>query len=334
MALTQVDQGLLGTYAQYTGFKNRIINGALGIWQRGTTTSTNTAYMADRFWGSTSGSGTYAYARDTNTPSAAFLYSAKVSNTTITSAQYLRLNQNIESININDFVVGDTFTVSFWARSANNEGSIQTYYGYPTAVDNFNGGVTFPSNTSGTVNAVTSTWTRYTQTYTVTASGSVTPAYGLQLIISYSPATSGSREFQVTGVQLEKGTTATSFDYRPYGTELALCQRYYNTSYNGSGGAVGSATTTNQLGYWGTTTFTYNGTLVSFPVAMRSTPTVTIYSPNTGTSAKMYYITGSPADVAASVSYANPLGFWGTVYNVSTTAGNDLRFHYSASIEL
>jgi hypothetical protein len=47
--------------------------------------------------------------------------------------------------------------------------------------------------------------------------------------------------FYITGVQLEKGSTATSFDYRPYGTELALCQRYYQivalNLYNGNPGA-------------------------------------------------------------------------------------------------
>ena len=66
--------------------------------------------------------------------------------------------------------------------------------------------------------------------------------------------------FYVTGVQLEKGSTATSFDYRPYGTELALCQRYFCR--------LGS-------GAWG---FIYNTTNadagVQFPVTMRSTPTV------------------------------------------------------------
>jgi hypothetical protein len=70
----------------------------------------------------------------------------------------------------------------------------------------------------------------------------------------------------ITGVQLEKGSTATSFDYRPYGTELQLCYRYYyflggETAYQnintcvwyGAGDAVGQ---------------------FSYPVAMRANPTM------------------------------------------------------------
>ena len=65
--------------------------------------------------------------------------------------------------------------------------------------------------------------------------------------------------FYITGVQLEPGPLATSFDYRPYGTELALCQRYYALA------AVGS--------------YAFSGTnymSVSYPVTMRATPTVTV----------------------------------------------------------
>jgi hypothetical protein len=77
-------------------------------------------------------------------------------------------------------------------------------------------------------------------------------------------ATNGAT-FYITGVQLEKGSTATSFDYRPYGTELALCQRYYwqltypQNSYVASGKAFG---TTAAMGF-----------VVAIPVTMRSAPT-------------------------------------------------------------
>jgi len=66
-------------------------------------------------------------------------------------------------------------------------------------------------------------------------------------------------------VQLEKGSTATSFDYRPYGTELALCQRYcYNASLTAAGDfGVGVCTSSGAQVY------------VSYPVTMRSAPTVT-----------------------------------------------------------
>jgi hypothetical protein len=75
--------------------------------------------------------------------------------------------------------------------------------------------------------------------------------------------------WQVTGVQLEKGSTATSFDYRPYGTELALCQRYcFVYSYANTSSAYGSII----IGRANTTTLT-NGPF-TLPVPMRITPTL------------------------------------------------------------
>jgi hypothetical protein len=69
--------------------------------------------------------------------------------------------------------------------------------------------------------------------------------------------------FKITGVQLEKGSTATSFDYRPYGTELALCQRYYYRITPGVGITFGSS-------FNGNSTLAYG--LIPFPVVMRTGP--------------------------------------------------------------
>ena len=87
--------------------------------------------------------------------------------------------------------------------------------------------------------------------------------------------------FYITGVQLEKGSTATSFDYRPYGTELALCQRYYQTSY-AAGTAIDSATgVTDGVSFISiNTSDSTNGGL--YPVTMRASPTVSVYSTTGG----------------------------------------------------
>jgi hypothetical protein len=131
-------------------------------------------------------------------------------------------------------------------------------------------------------------------------------------------------------VQLEVGSTATSFDYRPYGTELALCQRYYQTSYQGS--AVGSATTTNAIGYWYAATSNYSNLVVYLRTTMRSQPTVTLYSPVTGASGKMdVNFTG---DVNANSQYLSSNAFQAYIDNVSVAAGTNTQFHYAASIEL
>jgi hypothetical protein len=81
-------------------------------------------------------------------------------------------------------------------------------------------------------------------------------------------ATSGAT-FYITGVQLEKGTLATPFEYRPYGTELQLCQRYYYKWLNDTG----SARSLSNMQVW--TSGNVFGKLIDLPVAMRATPTAT-----------------------------------------------------------
>jgi hypothetical protein len=75
--------------------------------------------------------------------------------------------------------------------------------------------------------------------------------------------------FYITGVQLEKGSTATSFDYRPYGTELALCQRYAVQLADGTNQVVATGQCLNTSG---------GGGVVRFPVEMRAAPTITASS--------------------------------------------------------
>jgi hypothetical protein len=87
---------------------------------------------------------------------------------------------------------------------------------------------------------------------------------GLQLNFNVNSggALGAGATFTITGVQLERGTTATSFDYRPYGTEFALCQRYYLSAPSNS--AVNNAS-----GVY---------TTLQWPVTMRTSPTTTVSS--------------------------------------------------------
>jgi hypothetical protein len=71
--------------------------------------------------------------------------------------------------------------------------------------------------------------------------------------------------FYITGVQLEKGSTATSFDYRPYGTELSLCQRYFYMLCNGANQTIPTGS------YYATTLI---ATTIQLPVEMRTNPTL------------------------------------------------------------
>jgi hypothetical protein len=113
-----------------------------------------------------------------------------------------------------------------------------------------------------------------------------------------------SNTFYITGVQLEKGSTATSFDYRPYGTELQLCQRYY-CRLGGVNGRLG-------MGYNATTT--EGSAFINFPVPMRISPTALETSGtasdygvqvlgSTGTCSAVPTFQGASTNYATSVNY-------------------------------
>jgi hypothetical protein len=92
-----------------------------------------------------------------------------------------------------------------------------------------------------------------------------------------------SATFYITGVQLEKGLTATSFDYRPYGTELQLCQRYYEKSYN-LDVVAGTVTYAGFEALCGSSDGGSNASYgLRFKVPKRVSPTLTFYSSTAGT---------------------------------------------------
>jgi hypothetical protein len=255
------------------GFRNRIINGAMGIWQRGTSISVGSAaytYTADRFKAYSANSAT-TVSQNTSVPSG-FQYSLKLQRPNAnTGTNSLSSVQMIETANCFD-LAGQSITLSFWVKSgANYSGSNLTIQVLSGTVADQTGdpyswtGLATPINTT---QAITTTWTRYSFTGTVSAS-----ALELAIAISWIPTgTAGADDsVYITGVQLEKGSTATSFDYRPYGTELALCQRYCCK--------LDSASNVNTVYAIGEI---YNTTLglatITFPVQMRSSPSITVNS--------------------------------------------------------
>ncbi len=262
MPLTQVDQGLLGTNAQYTGFKNRIINGGMVIDQRNAgasvAISNNTAtYTADRWMAYYITDGAFSVQQTTTAPTG-FSNSLKVTITTadssLASTQYGSLQQRIEGFNFADLMYGtanaQTVTVSFWVRSSvtgqyggsftNSDFSRSYPFSYTiSAADTWEQkSITIPGDTSGTwvgatngvglrVSFALGVGSSYLGTANTWAATTYISATGQTNLLGTNGAT-----FFITGVQLEKGSTATSFDYRPYGTELQLCQRYYEVGVN------------------------------------------------------------------------------------------------------
>jgi hypothetical protein len=252
------------------GMKNRIINGAMMIDQRNagaskTLTAGVQAYVLDRFYVATNGgAGIVQQVAGTG----GFTKAMRITGAAGVTDGYF--GQKIESYNIADAA---SSTVTYKIRASSSVLTSLTWYArFPTAQDNY-AGVTLITSGSITIN---STPTDYT--FQIALPSGVTN--GLEVYFTFGAFTSGTLD--ITGVQLEKGSTATSFDYRPYGTELALCQRYYEKSYN-DGVAVASATLVGRLGADGNSAGRWYPS-VGFRVSKRSSPTMVAYSDATGAS--------------------------------------------------
>ncbi|NBX50318.1 hypothetical protein EBT25_10325, partial [bacterium] len=127
MALTVVDQGLLGTNAQYTGFKNRLINSAMVIDQRNAGASVTSGFPVDRWQLGLSQSSKLTSQQNAGsvTPPAGFIKYLGITSSSaysVTSTDYFLVFQQIEGFNTADFAWGTasavTVTLSFWVRSS------------------------------------------------------------------------------------------------------------------------------------------------------------------------------------------------------------------------
>ena len=289
------DSSVQDTAATGFGFKNRIINGAMVISQRGTSfaglTNGSNQYTVDRWRWAESGTftGVQTVTKDSSAPSG-FTASLKVETTTavasLASGESCRVEQMIEGYNIADLAWGTadakSITLSFWARSSltgtfgggiSNSDTNRSYpFTYSISAAN-----TWEYKTVVVSGDTTGTWladsgvgmrVRFGLGVGSTLSGTAgawaaadyQSATGAVSVVGTSGAT-----FYVTGVQLEKGSTATSFDYRPYGTELALCQRYYFKMLPASGSQAFG------VGFNDSTTAAR--AVAQFPVVMRTSPT-------------------------------------------------------------
>jgi hypothetical protein len=277
--------------------RNRIINPGMMIDQRnaGALVSPLSGYCLDRWVGGYLGGGTGRFsAQQSSTAPTGFKNSVVLTVTTAdaspSSAYAYYFTQAIEGYNVSDLNFGtanaSTVTISFWVRSSltgtfpvtlDNYASTRTY----GATYTINAANTWEQKTITIAGDTTGTWTTSNSggmglnfglgggstrtvsanTWTTTTGATQTNVTGCSSVIGTNGAT-----WYITGVQLEKGSTATPFEQRLYGTELALCQRYYyqwnSTIYQGGG----------------FTSFIYSGTtafsVVPIPVTMRASPTL------------------------------------------------------------
>ena len=251
--------------------RNLIINGAMEVAQRGSSsTSGAQVYLLDRFYTFIFSASNRTISQVTDAPDG-FKHSIKLardSGDSGTAGTYL--SQPCESSACVGFA-GEKITLSFWAKaganfsSASSNISVAVYSGTGTD-QTLMAGLTGSVAVIGAVNqAITTSWARYEFT-----SASAVPTGSNQLvfqIIQTPVGTAGADDWwEITGIQIEIGESATDFVHESYGDTLVKCQRYYqkhdcaDSTYNIFGTGIRTGATTAEIP-------------IPLPVTMREKPT-------------------------------------------------------------
>ena len=282
------------------GRRNMVLNGSMAVAQRGTSaTGVNTSgYRTVDRWltNMNSGGGTWTVTQESSGGVSGFPYSTKIECTTATGTlsanekarwEYRSEGQDLKLLKWGTSDA-ETITISFWVKSNktgtytweinNDDGSTTNHIckqytidaadtweyktltvvgdtGVSTKNDNTNGSsmyfhlVAGPDLQSGTL---ATSWASFGNTNRAAGNVNLGDTVG--------------NYWQITGVQLEVGSVASTYEHRSYGEELAACQRYYYKHIDGSeGGFVGAGAyvITNRVDI-----------AVHFPVTMRTSPTI------------------------------------------------------------
>jgi hypothetical protein len=316
--------------SQNLTFRNKIINGDFGIWQRGTSFTNNATgtFNTDRFKQFYDGTGaTRIISQQTFTPGSApaapyesqyFLrFNQSVAGT---SGTFNTLTQPIEDVRT---FAGTTVTLSYWAKAAASLSlTIEADQGFGS------GGSSTVTTSVVAGQTITTSWVRYSHTFSMPSVSGKTIGTSSFVNMSFKLPLNTTFTFDIWGVQVEAGPAATPFEVRPVGTELALCQRYYYKTYSQ---AVVPATTAS---YEGSRVINYNGTtIVRYSISystMRTAPTITVYNPETGSTASIR------SDNSTNVSLGGPynIGDGGAFVDTTPPSGQYGRFQFVASAEL
>jgi hypothetical protein len=317
--------------SQLFGFRNRIINGDMRIDQRNagaSVTPATSAFPVDRWRAEEDTDGEYTIEQVQDAP-AGFVDSLKVTVTTadgtIGATQTATLQQRIEGNNVADFGLGTanakTFTLSFWVKSSltgtfgggfSNAAENRSYaFTYTISVaDTWEyKTVTVAGDTTGTWQTGTSTGLRVNfgfaagTTYSQTAGSWSADAKYFSATGAVNVLGTLSATWYITGVQLEVGSVATPFERRPYGTELALCQRYFETTNFTAPGVYISAAGVSIYG------------IHNYKVTKRANPTITASVSNSQASggavtARTFNLSNNNADnFSTQLATSDPLAY-------------------------
>ena len=333
-----------------TGFRNRIINGEFGIAQRGTSfvsgANDDDSYNLDRWYVLSDGNDAVDITQETSTVPTNQL--TAIALDVETANKKFGIAQIIEQKNCVG-LIGGNVTLSFKAKVSST-----------TKLDNVKAAVVAWSGTADTVTSdIISAWgaegtdptlianatfentpanlsvTTSYATYTLTANIDTASTKNLIVFIWSDVTDTTAGDFlYITDVQLEAGSTATDFERRPIGTELALCKRYFTKTFpsgtaigqnNGTDGALSIASlnpSTRVLIAW------------DLPIQMRASPTATIYNPSATNAQARDVSANVDCNSTAVFSMSDSRIIISTGGNASSTQGNGICVHCSASIEL
>jgi hypothetical protein len=346
--------------------RNVIINGAMQVAQRGTSTASITAngyYTADRWFLSIGSLGTWTQSVESDAPTGSGLRkSLKMLCTTADASpsanDYMVMETKLEGQNVQQFAKGTTsakqFAVSFWVKSnvtgtyvvelydTDSNRSVSASYSVSASATWEKKTLIFPADTSNpfdndnggslTIGFWLGAGTTFTSGTLATTWGASTSAN--RVVGQTNLAAATNNYWQITGVQLEAGAVATPFEFEDYGMTLRKCMRYYQNSYEQSvipgtntGGQPNKTGTVNN-GQYGMTP------RIIFPVPMRSSPTVTIYAADGTVGQWTWDIIGVGGEQKTSyVEVISSKGF--TISTASLTAArNNAWGYWTATIEL
>ena len=347
-------------HAQYVGARNLVINGAMQVAQRGTVTGLTNGYGGpDRFLFGRSGAAAVTFSQDTSVPSGqGFSNSFKIDVTTADSSlaagDYAFFQHKVEAQNLQHLLYGTSeakrVTLQFWVKSAKTGVHIVELMAHDAAYYN---------NQSYTI-ASANTWQKVTMTFDGYQSGAINNDNGIGFAISwwlaagstYAGGTlssntwhntqanravgqvnvmdSTSNNFYITGVQLEVGDSASDFEHRSFGDELARCQRYYAVIADGSE----AAPSTIAMGSMYNSSNVYGA--LKLATEMRTGPTL---DATTGTNYYLFYRNNTSDafnSVTLSISQRAAIEFYNQT-EISGTAGHSGFFrtgNVSAKIAL
>jgi ribosomal protein L27 len=244
--------------------KNKIINGDFNIWQRGTsfTPMSNAAYGPDRWQFGLSGD-VANVSRQAFTPNdivsigygdAQYFMRMEV----VSSNGSARMEQKIEDVRT---LANQSVTVSLWAK-ANTTTSLDLLF-----LQNFGSGGSSQITLVSQAVTLTTSWQRFSKTFTIPSVSGKTIGTGSYLALALRETTASTNvTFDIWGVQVEAGSTATAFQTAT-GTiqgELAACQRYYCELGNNLSGSAENSTTAQFI--------------APYPIIMRATPSISLIS--------------------------------------------------------